>query len=232
MDRPIVIAVDGPSGSGKSSVSRAVASQLGLDYLDTGAMYRAMTWWMLHNGVDVHDPDAVAQNAPRAVIVSGMDPLNPTITVDGTDVSIPIREAEVTGAVSLVSAVPAVRSLLVAKQQQAASGADRGIVIEGRDIGTVVLPDADLKIYLTADQEVRAARRAAEDAARAGGNDVDAAVLEATAAALARRDRIDSSREVSPLAKADDAIHIDASALTLQEVIDSVLGLAQEVAAT
>lgn len=230
MGQPLIIAVDGPSGSGKSSVSRAVASELGLQYLDTGAMYRAMTWWMLHHDVDVNDAVAVARNAVRANIVSGMDPLDPTITVDGVDVSTPIREADVTGAVSLVSAVPEVRSILVAKQQQAANDAQRGIVIEGRDIGTVVLPNAELKVYLTADQGVRAARRAAEDAARAGGEDVDAAVLAATAEALARRDSIDSSREVSPLAKADDAVHIDASALTLQEVIDSVLALAQEAA--
>lgn len=226
MPSPFIIAVDGPSGSGKSSVSRAIASELGLAYLDTGAMYRAMTWWMLQHGIDVADPQAVAAHVDEPMLVSGMDPQAPTITVDGVDVSGPIREADVTGAVSLVSAVPQVRQRLVATQQQAAKGATAGIVIEGRDIGTVVLPNADLKIYLTADQDVRAARRAAEDAARAGGTDVDAAVVAATESALAARDAIDSNREASPLAMADDAVHVDATTLSLAEVIDVVRQLA------
>ena len=226
MPSPFIIAVDGPSGSGKSSVSRAIATEFGLAYLDTGAMYRAMTWWMLQHGIDVADPHAVAAHVDEPMLVSGMDPQAPTITVDGVDVSGPIREADVTGAVSLVSAVPQVRQRLVATQQQAAEDATVGIVIEGRDIGTVVLPNADLKIYLTADQDVRAARRAAEDAARAGGTDVDAAVVAATEAALAARDAIDSNREASPLAMADDAVHVDATTLSLAEVIDVVRQLA------
>lgn len=226
MPSPFIIAVDGPSGSGKSSVSRAIATEFGLAYLDTGAMYRAMTWWMLQHGIDVADPLAVAAHVDEPMLVSGMDPQAPTITVDGVDVSGPIREADVTGAVSLVSAVPQVRQRLVATQQQAAEDATVGIVIEGRDIGTVVLPNADLKIYLTADQDVRAARRAAEDAARAGGTDVDAAVVAATEAALAARDAIDSNREASPLAMADDAVHVDATTLSLAEVIDVVRQLA------
>lgn len=226
MPSPFIIAVDGPSGSGKSSVSRAIATEFGLAYLDTGAMYRAMTWWMLQHGIDVADPHAVAAHVDEPILVSGMDPQAPTITVDGVDVSGPIREADVTGAVSLVSAVPQVRQRLVATQQQAAEDATVGIVIEGRDIGTVVLPNADLKIYLTADQDVRAARRAAEDAARAGGTDVDAAVVAATEAALAARDAIDSNREASPLAMADDAVHVDATTLSLAEVIDVVRQLA------
>jgi len=226
MPSPFIIAVDGPSGSGKSSVSRAIATEFGLAYLDTGAMYRAMTWWMLQHGIDVADPHAVAAHVDEPILVSGMDPQAPTITVDGVDVSGPIREPDVTGAVSLVSAVPQVRQRLVATQQQAAKDATVGIVIEGRDIGTVVLPNADLKIYLTADQDVRAARRAAEDAARAGGTDVDAAVVAATEAALAARDAIDSNREASPLAMADDAVHVDATTLSLAEVIDVVRQLA------
>ena len=226
MPSPFILAVDGPSGSGKSRVSRAIATEFGLAYLDTGAMYRAMTWWMLQHGIDVADPHAVAAHVDEPILVSGMDPQAPTITVDGVDVSGPIREPDVTGAVSLVSAVPQVRQRLVATQQQAAEDATVGIVIEGRDIGTVVLPNADLKIYLTADQDVRAARRAAEDAARAGGTDVDAAVVAATEAALAARDAIDSNREASPLAMADDAVHVDATTLSLAEVIDVVRQLA------
>ena len=191
-------------------------------------MYRAMTWWMLEHGVDVHNQEDVAAHVGEPVLVSGTDPLAPSITVDGLDVSVPIREAAVTGAVSLVSAVPQVREVLVAKQRRAATEANAGIVIEGRDIGTVVLPNADLKVYLTADQEVRAARRAAEDAARAGGQDVDAAVLQATQAALAQRDAIDSQREASPLAMADDAVHVDATELNLAEVINVVRELARK----
>ncbi|HSA51851.1 MAG TPA: (d)CMP kinase, partial [Yinghuangia sp.] len=131
----IVVAVDGPSGSGKSSVSRAVAQRLGLRYLDTGAMYRAMTWWMLHNGIDVHDAAAVAAAADKPELVSGTDPAAPTITADAADVAVPIRGPEVTAAVSAVSAVPEVRTRLVA-MQRAVIGSG-GIVVEGRDIGTV-----------------------------------------------------------------------------------------------
>ena len=223
MALPTVIAIDGPSGSGKSSVSRAVAAELGFDYLDTGAMYRAMTWWMLNQGIDVHDRDAVAAACHEPNIVSRTSPQDPRISVNGIDVSSPIRDTPVTAAVSFVSAVPAVRALLVEKQRQAAQNAARGIVIEGRDIGTVVMPNADVKIYLTADPEIRAARRAAEDAARAGGVDVDDAVIKATHDILAKRDHLDSNRETSPLSKADDAVHVDATELTLEQVIDTVL---------
>ena len=166
-----VVAIDGPSGSGKSSTSRGVARALGLDYLDTGAMYRAMAWYMLDRGVDVADPAAVAALADQPTLASTTDPDAPTIAVDGVDVSEPIRGEAVTGAVSPVAAVPEVRARLVELQRAvvAASLADgRGIVVEGRDIGTVVLPDATAKIFLTADPEARAARRALEDAGRAG----------------------------------------------------------------
>lgn len=228
MAHPTVIAIDGPSGSGKSSVSRAVATELGFDYLDTGAMYRAMTWWMLDQGIDVHDVNAVAAACREPHIDSRTDPQDPAISVDGVDVSSPIRGVPVTEAVSFVSAVPAVRALLVEKQRQAAQNAPRGIVIEGRDIGTVVMPNADVKIYLTADPEIRAARRAAEDAARAGGADVDDAVLKATHAIIAKRDHLDSNRETSPLSKADGAVHVDATELTLEQVIDTVLATVRQ----
>lgn len=219
---PIVIAIDGPSGSGKSSTSRGVATALGYDYLDTGAMYRAMTWALLQRGVDVEDAAKVAEEAVSVSIVSGVDPQEPTITADGRDVSGPIRTEEVTAAVSPVSAVARVRELLVQAQRQvigSSTSAGRGIVVEGRDIGTAVAPDAPLKVYLVADPAARAARRAAE----LGG--VDAA---ATQESLARRDQIDSTRAASPLAQADDAVVVDGTHLTLDEVIEHIVGLARD----
>lgn len=153
----VIVAIDGPSGTGKSSTSKAVAAQLGLSYLDTGAQYRAITWWMLNNGIDVQDATEVATAAAKPVIVSGTDPAAPTITVDGEDASAPIRTQEVTSKVSAVSAVPEVRTRITELQRSIAAAAGRGIVVEGRDIGTTVLPDADLKIFLTASPEARAA---------------------------------------------------------------------------
>lgn len=213
--------MDGPSGSGKSSTSRGVAQRLGLRYLDTGAMFRAVTWWMLQHGVDVEDPAAVAAHADDPVLVSGTDPAAPTITVDGTDVAGPIRSPEVTKAVSPVSAVPEVRARLL-RDQRAIIG-DGGIVVEGRDIGTVVAPDAPVKVYLTADPEARATRRAAEMT----GSDVTA-----TRDDLLRRDRYDSGRATAPLAMADGAHHIDTTPYTLDEVIDQVVALVEKAAAS
>jgi cytidylate kinase len=217
---PLVIAMDGPSGSGKSSVSRGVARALGLRYLDTGAMYRAMTWWMLQQGVDVEDAGAVAARAAEPVIESGTDPDAPAITVDGRDVSGPIRTREVTNAVSAVSRVPAVRARLVALQREII-GAGR-IVVEGRDIGTVVVPDAPVKVFLTAGESVRAARRARDLAAD------PSASVDVTLAEQARRDALDSTRTASPLLKAADAEEIDSSAMTLDEVIEAVVRLAEQ----
>ncbi|MCF2531945.1 (d)CMP kinase [Yinghuangia soli] len=212
----IVVAVDGPSGSGKSSVSRAVAQRLGLRYLDTGAMYRAVTWWMLHNQVDVHDAAAVAAAADKPELVSGTDPAGPTITVDGIDVAGPIRGAEVTGAVSAVSAVPEIRTRLVALQR-AAIGAG-GIVVEGRDIGTVVAPDAALKVYLTASEAARAARRNAE-------SDDPAASVTATQADLARRDALDSGRATAPLSMPADGVLVDTTEMDRDQVVEHLLAL-------
>ena len=212
----VVVAMDGPSGSGKSSTSRGVATRLGLRYLDTGAMYRAMTWWMLEHDVDVDDPGAVADNVDRPVLVSGTDPQAPTITVDGIDVSGPIREAAVTSAVSAISAVPRVRQRLVREQRDIIG--DGGIVVEGRDIGTTVAPDAEVKVFLTADPGARAVRRAAEQS----GADVSA-----TQHDLLRRDRIDSGRAASPLAMAADARHIDTTPYSLDEVVAQVVELVQ-----
>ena len=209
-----VIAVDGTSGSGKSSTSRGVAVRLGLRYLDTGAQFRAMTWWMLRHGVDVQDARAVATRVGEPEIVSGTDPLGPTITVDGEDVSVEIRQDDVNAAVSPVSAVPEVRSRLLDLQR--AVIADGGIVVEGRDIGSVVAPDADVKVYLTADPLARAERRSAEE----GGSD-----LAATRESLLNRDRIDAGRATAPLVMADGAVHIDTTPFTLDEVIDQVVAL-------
>ena len=213
----VVVAMDGTSGSGKSSTSRGVAAALGLRYLDTGAMYRAMTWWMLENGVDTEDPAAVAARVDEPVLVSGTDPAHPTITVGGTDVAEAIRSQRVTSAVSAVSAVPEVRARLLVEQRDAIGDGD--IVVEGRDIGTTVAPDADVKVYLTADPSARATRRAAEQL----GADVAA-----TQQDLIRRDTIDSGRAASPLTMAADARHIDTTPYTLDEVVAQVVALVRE----
>ncbi|WP_426244744.1 (d)CMP kinase [Nocardioides sp. LHG3406-4] len=214
----LVVAIDGPSGSGKSSTSRAVAARLGLRYLDTGAMFRGLTWWLLREGVDVHDASAVADRAGEPEILSGTDPLGPTVVVAGVDVSLAIRSDDVTSAVSPVSAVPAVRSRLL-ELQRAVIGAG-GIVVEGRDIGSVVAPGAQVKVYLTADPAARAERRAAEE----GGSDVAA-----TRQSLLARDKIDSGRAVAPLVMADGATHIDTTPYTLDEVVDQVVALVKAV---
>ena len=213
----LVVAIDGPSGSGKSSTSRGVAARLGLRYLDTGAMFRAVTWWMLSHDVDLTDPDAIAARAGEPLIESGTDPLDPTILVDGEDASLAIRSDEVNAAVSPVSAVPAVRARLL-DLQRAIIG-DGGIVVEGRDIGSVVAPDAAVKLYLSADPEARAVRRAAE----AGGD------VAATQESLLARDRIDSGRVTAPLTMADGAVHIDTTPYTLDEVISQVVALVEAV---
>jgi cytidylate kinase len=210
----VVVAVDGTSGSGKSSTCRGVADRLGLRYLDTGAQFRAMTWWMLREGVDIHDAEAVAACSGKPAIESGTDPLRPTIEVDGIDVSLAIRSDEVTRAVSPVSTVPEVRTRLLELQHEIIG--DGGIVVEGRDIGSVVWPQAEVKLYLTADAEARALRRAAEE----GGTDVGA-----TEQVLKERDRIDSGRTTAPLVMADGAVHIDTTPYSLEEVIEQVVGL-------
>ncbi|PGH45408.1 cytidylate kinase [Micromonospora sediminicola] len=203
-----VVAVDGPSGSGKSTVSRRLAVSLGARYLDTGAMYRALTWAVLRSGVELTDAESVAKVAGEADLRLGTDPQGYAVTVDGTDVSTDIRGPEVTGAVSAVAAVGAVRELLVERQRRMIAEAGR-IVVEGRDIGSVVAPDADLKVYLTASETARAQRRSAEDAAD----------VAATAADLARRDRLDSTRKVNPLQQAADAVVLDTTELGIDEVV-------------
>lgn len=240
----LVIAVDGPSGSGKSSAARGAALALGLRYLDTGAMYRAVTLWMLRHGVDVADPAAVAASAQQPVIEIGTDPDQPggpAVLLDGAEVTGPVRSREVSNAVSAVSAVPEVRARLVAMQRAIiassvdparepgeAGGAGRGdgsrpgIVVEGRDIGTVVVPDAPVKVFLTASEATRAARRTRDMAAD------PAATLTVTQQELTRRDRLDSTRAASPLLKAADAVEIDSTQLSLEEVIAQIVALAQQ----
>jgi len=210
-----------------------VAQALGLDYLDTGAMYRAMAWYVLDRGADLDDPAGIAALVGEPHLSSVTDPSAPAISVDGRDVSEPIREAAVTGAVSAVAAVPQVRERLVELQREVvrmsvANG--RGIVVEGRDIGTVVLPDATAKIFLTADAEARAARRALEDAGRSGADAPGHGDVAATAASLAQRDAIDSGRAVAPLRRADGAVQVDGTYLTLDEVIATIVEIVNEAA--
>ena len=210
--QPLVIAIDGPSGSGKSSVSRAVARRFGLQYLDTGAMYRAFAWWSLQGHSDM-------STCPLEL---STDPDREHVVVDGNDITATIRGAEVTGRVSAIAADPAVRAIAVERQRAIIGQAQRGIVVEGRDITTVVAPDAAVRLFLTADLQAREARRAAEVQG-------DHAVVAAVTAAIAQRDAIDSTRAHSPLVRAEGVTEIDATHRTLEEVIDLVSALAEKV---
>ncbi|HLI00521.1 MAG TPA: (d)CMP kinase [Acidimicrobiales bacterium] len=210
-----VIAIDGPAGSGKSTVARAVATRLGLAYLDTGAMYRAVTFAAMHRGIDIDDADAVARLSRDITIDVG-----DTVLVDGLDATIEIRSPEVTRAVSVVAAIPEVRTELNARQREWAD-AHGGGVIEGRDIGTVVFPHADTKVYLTADDSERASRRSKEML------DLH---YDQVAADIARRDHIDSTRSASPLAVADDAARIDTTGRDIDQVVEDVLALVADSA--
>lgn len=212
--------MDGPSGSGKSSAARGAAQALGLRYLDTGAMYRALTWWLLARQVDVSSAAAVASHAAHPAIEVGTDPRTPHTCVDGADVSGPIRERTVSNAVSAVASVPQVRRHLIAQQREIIARAcaeTGGIVAEGRDIGTVVAPDAAVKVFLTASETARARRRTAELA-------TDPAVtVELTQAEQARRDQLDAGQS-EPAA---DAVLIDSTRLGVTEVISEIVALAR-----
>jgi cytidylate kinase len=218
----LVIAVDGPSGSGKSTAARQVATELGLRYLDTGSMYRALTWWLQRRGVNLTDTAAVVGRLEEPVITVGTDPAAPQIIVDGQDVGAPIRAREVSNAVSTVAAIPEVRRLLIGMQREIineAVAAGAGIVAEGRDIGTVVAPGAPVKVYLTASEHARAERRSADLAA------VDpAATISAVQHEQATRDRKDAGQ----LAMADDAVPIDTTALSLDEVVAQIVAMARQ----
>jgi cytidylate kinase len=216
-----VIAVDGPAGAGKSSAARGAARALGLRYLDTGATYRALTWWLLGQGLDVTDSREVAARAGTPRIEVGTDPAAPAVTVDGTDVSGQIRSRAVSNAVSAVASVREVRARLVAMQQEIiarACAAGAGIVAEGRDIGTVVAPGAPVKVFLTASEEVRAGRRSADLAADPGATAV------VTQHENQRRDRADARQTVM----AEDAIEIDSTVLGLDEVVGLIVAVARE----
>lgn len=207
-----VVAIDGPAGSGKSTVARAVAAALGLEVLDTGAMYRAVTLAVLAAGADPADPEACAA-AARSVRID----LGARVVLDGRDVTEAIRGPEVTAAVSAVSAHPAVREVLVG-HQRAWAEAHGGAVVEGRDIGTVVFPQATLKVFLTASDEERARRRARDEAA--ADRTADVAAVQAD---LARRDRLDAGRAVSPLVAAPDAVPVDSTDRTIDDVVRSIV---------
>ena len=209
-DQPVVIAIDGPAGSGKSTVAKAVAERLGLQYLDTGAMYRSVAFAALRGGVDPEDAEVVANLARN--IEFDLDS-NGVVTVDGVDATIEIRGPEVTRAVSIVAANPGVRTEMRARQRQWVAKRGGG-VMEGRDIGTVVFPEARLKVYLDANPEVRAARRSKE---------VSDLSYETVATDLARRDALDQNRTHDPLRTADDALIIDTSALTVDEIVDVIM---------
>ncbi len=207
---PLVIAIDGPSGAGKSTVGRAVALRLGLDYLDTGAMYRGVTYAVLRRGLDPMDEDDVAHVAEVVELAVGDD----GVVVDGLDATIEIRGREVTSAVSAVAANSAVRAELVRRQREWVAARDGGVV-EGRDIGSVVFPDAALKLYVTATPRVRAERRVAEI-----GGDVDE-----VEASIIERDRKDSTRADSPLTEATGAVVVDTTGLGIQQVVDEIVGM-------
>ena len=219
------VTLDGPSGTGKSSVARDVARRLGAAYLDTGAMYRAATVAVLDAGVSLDDKVAVARAAAEARIDVGTNARREVVKVDGVDVRDRIRGAEVTRAVSPVSAVPAVRRRLVAAQRALVAEAE-AVVVEGRDIGTVVLPEATLKIYLTASPEVRAQRRAGQLGV------TDPEKIAALAQDMRRRDEYDSRRADSPLRPAEDAVVVDSTELNRDQVVARIVELARSAVAT
>ncbi len=222
MNASLTIAIDGPAGTGKSSVSKGLARTLGARYLDTGAMYRIMTLHMLRAGIDLSDPDLIATASSDVSLSVGYEPDEDHCYLEGEDVSLLIRRDDVTRAVSAVSAVPAVRRRLVQLQRQLAEG-EGGVVVEGRDIGTVVLPDADVKFFLTASAETRARRRNDQNIASGLGDDYEAVLAD-----VQRRDHLDSTRAVSPLRPADDAIIVDTSDMTEADVVGHLVDVVQE----
>jgi cytidylate kinase len=214
--RRLIIAIDGPTAAGKSTAGRALAARLGYLYIDTGAMYRAVALRAVEEGCDLEDAEALARLAETTRIGLAGDPGRVTVTVDGRDVTSAIRTPAVDAAASKVSAVPGVRAALV--EQQRALGREGGVVLDGRDIGTHVFPEAEVKFFLLADPTVRAGRRRDENAAR--GREES---LAATLAALEERDRRDSSRDVAPLRPASDAAVLDTSGLSPEGVVEKML---------
>ena len=221
----MIVAIDGPSGAGKSSVSVEVARELGFSCLDTGAMYRSVAWQAVHDGVALDDAQRLGEIARTYEIAFAHEPGNPKpvgVSIGGVDVTQAIRTAEIDRAVSPVSAEPSVREALVAQQQRIGRSGD--YVVEGRDIGTVVFPEAPVKVFLTASNEARAHRRVLQNEQRGVGSTDFEEVL----ADIIRRDEYDSSRAASPLRPADDAVHIDSSDMTIEEVIAQICDLVRE----
>lgn len=221
----MIIAIDGPAGSGKSTVAKKVAEMLGFHYLDTGAMYRCIAWLALDRGIALDDAQALTELAETERIVFGHEEGNPLpsrVEVAGTDVTDAIRTAEIDRSVSPVSAVPGVRSALVGQQRLMA--ADDDVVMEGRDIGTVVFPNAELKVFLTADAEERARRRALQNRERGYGETDEAAIL----ADIIRRDKADSTRETAPLKPAEDSVELNSTGMTIEQVCERICELAKE----
>lgn len=220
----MIIAIDGPAGSGKSTVAKKVAKLLGFHYLDTGAMYRSVAWLALERGVALGDVDAVARLAAETPIVFAHEEGNPLpsgVSIDGHDVTVEIRTPRIDKSVSAVSAIPAVREALT--EQQRSIAACENIVMEGRDIGTVVFPNAELKVFLTASAEERARRRALQNAERGFGETDAAAIL----ADIVARDEADSTRDVAPLVAAADAVNLDTTGMTIDEVCEAIAELAR-----
>lgn len=221
----MIIAIDGPSGAGKSTVAKAVAKRLGFNCLDTGAMFRAIAWKAVQDGVAFDDVEGLGSIAENDRIEFGHiegDPVPRRVFIGGTEVTDAIRSSEIDRAVSPVSAVPAVRSALLMQQRRI--GAEGDYVVEGRDIGTTVFPDAEVKVFLTASAEERAHRRVRQNADRGIGSiDYDEVLAD-----IRRRDDVDSSRAASPLRPADDAIHIDSTGTYIEDIIDRICGMAHE----
>ena len=220
----MIIAIDGPAGSGKSTVAKEVAKMLGFHYLDTGAMYRSIAWLALERGISLDDDEAVADLARTETVVFSHEEGNPLpsgVAIAGHDITLEIRTPRIDKAVSPVSAIPAVREALT--QQQRAIAASENIVMEGRDIGTVVFPRAELKVFLTASAQERARRRALQNAQRGFGETDEAAIL----ADIIRRDEADSTRAVAPLRPAEDAVMLDTTGMGIDEVCSAIANLAR-----